>query len=58
MTRLAKAAQIFIAMLREIFDESSYARFLQRAELQSSTQAYAAFWHERESSYSHRQGCC
>jgi hypothetical protein len=58
VTRLIKAAQIFVAMLREIFDESAYARFLKRTRMQSSAQAYAAFCQERESSHSRRQRCC
>lgn len=58
MTRLTKVTQIFIAMLREIFDESAYARFLKRTRMQSSAQAYAAFSRERESSHSRRPKCC
>jgi hypothetical protein len=58
MRRLAKATQIFIAMLREIFDESAYARFLRRAEVQSSRKSYAAFCRERESSRSRGPRCC
>lgn len=58
MTRLAKAVQLFLVVLRELFDESSYARFLSRSKIQSSPEAYAAFWDERESSHSRRPRCC
>jgi hypothetical protein len=44
--------------LREIFDEASYARFLRRAQMTSSPQAYAAFWRERECGHARRPRCC
>jgi hypothetical protein len=52
------AARIFLAVLREVFDEASYARFLQRAHIASSPEAYAEFWRERAQSHSRRQRCC
>ena len=58
MTGLVKAARIFIAALREVFDESAYARFLDRSRMQSSPQAYAAFCRERESVQGRRPRCC
>lgn len=58
MTRLTKAARIFVAMLREIFDESAYARFLRRTQMQSSPQAYALFCRERETAKSRSPKCC
>lgn len=48
MTRVKKAIRIFVAMMREIFDEAAYTRFLQRTQTTSSPAAYAAFWRERE----------
>ncbi len=48
MIRLKRTLQIFMAALREIFDEAPYARFLQRSEINSSPEAYAAFWRERQ----------
>jgi hypothetical protein len=48
MTRVKQAVRIFMATLREIFDEAAYTRFLQRTETTSSRAAYAAFWRERE----------
>lgn len=58
MTRIIKAARIFVATLREIFDEAAYERFLQRTQMESSTAAYAAYWRERESSQARRPKCC
>ena len=49
---------VFIAMLREIFDEAPYARFLQRTQTDSSPAAYAAFCRERESRLARRPRCC
>jgi hypothetical protein len=56
--QLIAAARIFLTVLREIFDEASYARFLQRAQITSSREAYAEFWRERAQSYGRRQTCC
>jgi hypothetical protein len=58
MTRLGRAVKIALAMLREIFDEASYARFLQRANLSSSPRAYAAYWREREAGHARKPRCC
>jgi len=57
MTRLRTAFRTFIAILREIFDEAAYARFLQRTETVSSRAAYAEFCRERESS-APKPRCC
>ena len=48
MTCLKKTVTILFSALREIFDEAAYSRFLQRTNMASSPEAYAAFWHERE----------
>lgn len=45
---LKLALGLLITTLREIFDESAYARFLQRTKVPSSPAAYATFWRERE----------
>jgi hypothetical protein len=45
-------------MLLEIFDESAYARFLQRRQLVSSPQAYAEFLVENEARAQRRPRCC
>ena len=58
MNRLTRVAQVLIATLREIFDESAYARFLRCKQMQSSPEAYAAFWRERETTQQRRPRCC
>ena len=57
MTRLERILQIVVATLREIFDEAPYARFLQRTQIDSSPEAYAAFLQERQSQPP-KQRCC
>jgi hypothetical protein len=58
MKYLVNAARILRAVLREIFDEAAYARFLQQTHMASSRQAYAAFSRERENRLSRRPRCC
>jgi hypothetical protein len=74
MKSILKSAQVLLAhflatfrealrgtlpeMLREIFDEASYTRFLRSAQMPSSPQAYAAFWREREAGHARRPRCC
>ena len=55
---LARAFAVLVEMLQEIFDESAYQRFLNRNELQSSSQAYAMFLQENEQAKSRRPRCC
>jgi len=50
--------QIVIAILREIFDENAYQRFLARTGRESSTETYAAFMREREAGMATRPKCC
>jgi hypothetical protein len=58
MNRLARAARIALEMLREIFDESAYSRFLQRNQMSSSPHAYDSFLREREAAAARRIRCC
>jgi hypothetical protein len=58
MIRFAAAGRILWAALREIFDEAAYSRFLDRAHVSSSSEAYADFCRERESSCARRPRCC
>jgi hypothetical protein len=55
---LADPMRILLATLREIFDESAYARFLRRTQMKSSREAYASFCRERESSHQRKAKCC
>jgi hypothetical protein len=50
--------RVVSAALREIFDESAYARFLSQRQLVSSRAAYAAFRQEYESAKARRPRCC
>ena len=55
---LARCLALVRATLQEIFDESAYARFLERRGLASSREAYACFLRETESSRVRRPRCC
>ena len=57
MSRIFQIARIVRAILREIFDEAAYERFLTRSRLQSSPDAYAQFWRERDAGKP-RPKCC
>lgn len=50
--------QIALATLREIFDESAYARFLARRGTISSAASYAEFLRETERVRARRPRCC
>jgi len=56
--RVRHMVGIIRATLGEIFEESAYARFLQRYGLKSSRKAYALFLHESEASRGRRVRCC
>jgi hypothetical protein len=56
--KIGQAVTVAWSMLREIFDESAYARFLQRNKLESSQEAYARFLGENEVSRVRRHRCC
>ena len=49
---------VVVATLREIFDESAYARFLTRQQTHSSPEAYAAFLREQARAHRPRPRCC
>lgn len=55
---LARSLAITRATLQEIFEESAYARFLERRGLPSSREAYAAFLRETEAARVRRPRCC
>jgi hypothetical protein len=57
-SRLKSCPAIFTAALREIFDESAYARFLARNRLSTSRGAYAEFLREHEVAKVRRPRCC
>jgi hypothetical protein len=55
---IMRAGNLLWAALREIFDEAAYNRFLDRRQLTSSREAYAAFWHEYDATKARRPRCC
>ncbi len=57
-TGVRPALALLVSALREIFDESAYARFLDRGQLASSREAYAAFCREYEVAKARKPRCC
>jgi hypothetical protein len=55
---LARSAALFVSCLREIFDESAYARFLRQHRMVSSPRAYAKFYREHAAAKARRPRCC
>jgi hypothetical protein len=55
---LTHVAAVLTSLLREIFDESAYNRFLERNRISSSTAAYAAFREENDRLKAQRPKCC
>lgn len=52
------AAQIFVGVLHEIFDEAAYSRFLTRKHTTSSRESYSEFRRENELAKARRPRCC
>ena len=57
-SRTRRALAVISAILREIFDESAYARFLDRRQLTTSPAAYAEFLAESRQQRERRPRCC
>ena len=57
-TRFVTTTSLLLSVLREIFDESAYSRFLARQEISSCPSAYAAFLREQEGLKARRPKCC
>jgi hypothetical protein len=57
-TGFMRALSLVMAALREIFDETAYARFLNRRQMVSSREAYAAFCREYDMAKARRPRCC
>ena len=58
MRRIVSGWRILMGALQEIFDEAAYARFLDRAGIASSSEAYAVFRRELEEGKVRRPKCC
>ena len=55
---IQRAGRLFIAALREIFDESAYSRFLHRTGLGPSPASFTAFQQEHSNAKARRPKCC
>ena len=55
---LKSGLALLMAVLREIFDESAYARFLNRKQIASSPEAYAGSLQECDVPEARRPRCC
>ncbi len=53
-----KVWHLVTAVLREIFDESAYDRFLARTQTLRSVESYREFMREREMTAARRPRCC
>ena len=51
-------AKLLMAVLREIFDESAYYRFLKRTRTERSRESYAEFSRENAIVTARRPRCC
>jgi len=58
MSRIGRITTLLMAVLREIFDESAYQRFLALSGMASSRGAYARFMREREGTKLRAPRCC
>ena len=58
LSSISRLFAILHGTLQEIFEESAYARFLERRGIASSREAYAIFLRETEPSRARRPRCC
>ena len=58
MTQVRTLCGVVWAVLREIFDEAAFARFLGRNCLAASAESYAMFLRENETVKARRPRCC
>jgi hypothetical protein len=56
--RFRKVTQTIRAVVREIFDESAYDRFLLRTQASRSVASYRDFTHERDAEMAKKPRCC
>jgi hypothetical protein len=56
--RASRLLAVVGSILREIFDEAAYARFLERNKVESSREAYSSFLRESEVLRARRARCC
>ena len=57
-SRLRGALRLAYAILREIFDENAYTRFLERSGSERSRESYEQFLREMQTRQERRARCC
>jgi hypothetical protein len=57
-TAVRDASALAVAVLRELFDESAYARFLERRQVVNSRAAYKEFLREQAAGKARLPRCC
>jgi hypothetical protein len=55
---ISRAFALMMSILREIFDENAYARFLERNAVPNSRESYRAFVRENSLRRERRARCC
>jgi len=58
MNRLRALLNLAVQVLREIFDEAAYERFLGRTTLSSGAASYRVFLKEQQAAKARRPRCC
>jgi hypothetical protein len=58
MRKLHSFSRLLLAVLREIFDENAYDRFLLRTNGVASVESYRRFMQERETGMAQKPRCC
>jgi hypothetical protein len=58
MELLRRVFRILGAMLREVFDEAAYGRFLAQTGSHRSSASYREFMRERETATARKPRCC
>ena len=58
MKRLRSFFRTVLAVLREIFDENAYDRYLLRTQSVASVESYREFQREREAGMARQPRCC
>lgn len=58
MRVLQQSLRTIREVLREIFDEAAYARYLSRHSAESSPESYRRFLHENRQAGESRPRCC
>lgn len=58
LAQVVASGRVAVSVLREIFDEAAYARFLAAQELTDCRESYALFERENRAARERRPRCC